>query len=147
MNCVNLKIRQKNYKYYGYCTKYKKEVSMYCRECGDIEYKQYKTMKQRTNKQNKKEKERFSIIMPKPEHCPVCGRKQPLTIHEIFAGSNRNNSIKYGLTLYICLNCHMLKQNDKEFNDYWHNVARDKFMDYYDADIEEFIKIFGKSYL
>ena len=40
MNCKYYKTRTKKYKKYGYCTKYKKEVSLFCKDCEKIEYKE-----------------------------------------------------------------------------------------------------------
>lgn len=62
MNCKNLRIRSKNYKKYGYCIKYKKEVPIYCKECEQIEYKVVKPIKKRTSKQTKAETKRYSIF-------------------------------------------------------------------------------------
>ena len=56
--CKHLRIRSRKYNYYGYCIKYKKEVPIFCKECNNIEYKQYNTMKTRTYKQTKREKEK-----------------------------------------------------------------------------------------
>ena len=36
MNCKYYRTRTKKYKKYGYCTKYKKEVSLFCKECNII---------------------------------------------------------------------------------------------------------------
>ena len=44
MNCKNYRTRTKKYKKYGYCIKYKKEVSLFCKECENLEYKEQKTM-------------------------------------------------------------------------------------------------------
>lgn len=57
MNCKYYKTRTKKYKKYGYCTKYKKEVSLFCKECEKIEYKEYKSIKKRTTKKAKAEKD------------------------------------------------------------------------------------------
>lgn len=54
MNCKYYKTRTKKYKKYGYCTKYKKEVSLFCKDCEKIEYK---SINKRTTKQAKAEKD------------------------------------------------------------------------------------------
>lgn len=51
MNCKYYRTRTKKYKKYGYCTKYKKEVSLFCKNCEKIEYKEYKSINKRTTKQ------------------------------------------------------------------------------------------------
>ena len=62
MNCKYYRTRTKKYKKYGYCIKYKKEVSLFCKECNTIEYKETKSIKKRTYKQTKAEKNRISIF-------------------------------------------------------------------------------------
>ena len=57
MNCKYYKTRTKKYKKYGYCTKYKKEVSLFCKDCEKIEYKEYKSIKKRNTKKAKAEKD------------------------------------------------------------------------------------------
>lgn len=57
MNCKYYRTRTKKYKKYGYCTKYKKEVSLFCKGCEQIEYKEYKSINKRTTKQAKAEKD------------------------------------------------------------------------------------------
>lgn len=54
---VNIIKQEKKYKKYGYCTKYKKEVSLFCKDCEKIEYKEYKSIKKRTTKKAKAEKD------------------------------------------------------------------------------------------
>ena len=85
MNCKNLKIRTKKGKKFGYCTLYQKEVPIFSCICNNKEYKRYKTLKSRTNKQAKKEKERFSILTNDLEHCILCGQKKD-NLHEVFGG-------------------------------------------------------------
>lgn len=62
MNCKYYRTRTKKYKKYGYCTKCKKEVSLFCKECNTIEYKEIKTIKKRTYKLSKAETNRTSIF-------------------------------------------------------------------------------------
>ena len=125
MNCKNLKFRSKNKRKFIYCSVFKKEIIFNnCNNCPYKEYKQYNTLRQRTNKQNKKEKNRF-IICSDLTKCAVCGSKWFLTLHEIFGGRNRSNSIKYGLVIPLCLACHRKYQEDKYFNEYYHKLAQD----------------------
>ncbi len=77
--------------------------------------------------------------------CCLCS-KWSITKHEIFGGRNRSNSIKYGLILPLCLNCHISHQNDKVFNDYYHRLVQELWERTYGSR-ENFIKIFGKNYL
>ena len=59
--CIYLRIKTKNAIKYGFCKKYNKEVSVFCK-CNEIEYKERKALKKTTYKHSKKEKKRFSII-------------------------------------------------------------------------------------
>lgn len=79
--------------------------------------------------------------------CCKCPAITNLTWHEVFRGRNRVNSIKYGLCLRICWNCHEKYQEDKDFNDYWHKKGQKKFMEYYHKSVDEFIDVFGRNYL
>ena len=147
--CKHLRIRSKKYNYYGYCIKYKKEVPIFCKECNNIEYKQYNTMKSRTYKQTKREKERFSIIYQDLNKCCICGSKSNINKHEVFYGKNRQNSIKYGLVIPLCLNHHTGNNGihyDKKLNMFYRKLAQKKWESIY-GNRNDFIKIFGRSWL
>ena len=155
MNCKHFKRRSKNYKYYLYCNKLKKEIIFdNCRGCEFKEYKKYKErkpIKQRTSKQAKAEVNRFSILTDDLEHCIICG-KAPVNKHEIFYGSNRHNSIKHGLVIPLCTKEHH-KGNvegihaDKELDLKWKQKGQQSFMKHYNKNVEDFIEVFGKNYL
>lgn len=102
-------------------------------------------MKNKSNKLVKLERERFSLFCDDNSKCMFCGSSYFLTWHEIFAGRNRQNSIRYGLCLRMCLNCHNLNQENKLFNNYWHKKGQEKFEEVYPNLV--FVKIFGKNYL
>ena len=116
MNCKYLRQRQKKYKKYGYCTKYKKEVSLFCKDCVKIEYKEYKIIKKRTTKQAKAEKDRFSLFTSNLNICIVCGKPKG-HLHEVFFGSNRQISMRYGLVIPVCFKCHRIIHNDSNLQD------------------------------
>lgn len=64
MNCKYYRTRAKKYKKYGYCIKYKKEVSLFCKKCNTIEYKEIKTIKKELiNKLKLKKTERVFLLM------------------------------------------------------------------------------------
>ena len=93
----------------------------------------------------KLERNRKSVFTNDLEHCYLCGKKKE-ELHEIFAGRNRLNSMKYDLVLPLCHECHSLNQNNPFFNDYWHKQGQE----YFECNIgtrEEFIKIFKRNYL
>ena len=146
-NCLHLK-QKVNRKFY--CKKAKKEIKIsYCNNCKYREYsiKPNSTkLKTRTKKQSKLERNRFSILTNDLEHCIICGAKKD-HLHEIFFGRNRANSIKYGLVISLCQNCHTEMHKNKEWQDYWHIMAQKKFMEYYHKSVDEFIEIFKINYL
>lgn len=96
---------------------------------------------------------RYSIITNDLEHCIICGR-QGINKHEIFYGiANRKLSIKYGLVIPLCQEIHHNQYDskgihfDKKLCNEWHKIGQEKAMEHYNWTIEDFIKIFGKSYI
>lgn len=143
MYCANLLKRSKNYKTVFYCKKQKRHIniSIDCESCSDFILKRNKPIKKRTAKQNKIERDRDKDLI-KTGYCGYCGKYcEKLDPHEIYGGSNRKRSIKYGFVKLLCRKCHSnenilqeLKiKTQKEFE-----KTRTR---------EEFIEIIGKSYL
>ena len=146
MKCKYHRIRSKKYQYYGYCTKFKKEVSLYCKDCKeDIEYKEQKPLKLRTNKQAKKEKERFSIIYRDLTKCCVCSSKIAIEKNEVFSGSYRQKSIELGMVCPFCRDCHNRFHNDIMFNLFYKVMFEKEYLKNHTK--EEFISNFGKDYI
>lgn len=143
MNCKYYRTRTKKYKKYGYCTKYRKEVSLFCKECNTIEYKETKSIKKRTYKQTKAEKNRISIFTDDLEHCIICGKKRD-NLHEVFFGRNRQLSIKYGLVIPLCIKCHQEMHKNKELQEVWHEKGQVAFERAYPK--LNFVNIFRKNY-
>ena len=93
--------------------------------------------------------------MDNRKKCFLCGRNgaaDPLEEHHIFNGANRNNSTKYGLTVYLCGDrCH----RNGEFSAHKNiNVRRNlqrygqrKAMEENNWTTDDFIKIFGRNYI
>lgn len=87
--------------------------------------------------------------------CFICGRYEteynPLEVHHIFGGANRKLSEKYGLTVLLCHNCHNEPPDGVHFNpeimQNLHEVGQRAAMLLYDWSVEDFRKIFGKSYI
>jgi len=87
-----------------------------------------------------------SIIQSKKE-CYVCHRQGVLHKHHVFGGSNRKNSERYGMTVWLCPADHNMSDKGIHFNrkldlrikcacqEKWLQSGRTK---------EEFIRIFGK---
>lgn len=159
--CIYLK----NKKNKPFCKFINKEIPFSCcQECDNKEYKKlFSDIKQnaqslekisikktkmhnKSKKLTKLEKNRYSIFSNDIERCYLCGSTYKLTWHEIFAGRNRQNSMKYGLCLRLCINCHSREQENSQFNDYWHRQGQL----YWEKNIgsrEEFINVFKKNYL
>nr|DAR06699.1 MAG TPA: hypothetical protein [Caudoviricetes sp.] len=81
-------------------------------------------------------------------------RMNGLVRHEIFFGTaNRKKSIKYGLVVFIKPEDHNMSEygvhNRKghEFDMHLKKLGQERAMDEYAWTTEEFIDIFGKSYL
>ena len=160
--CINLKKRKNK----PYCKLMNKEIQLStCRECNNKEYKEISAdlcrkmqcsadikqqksvkMQNKSNKLASLEKNRYSVFSNDTERCYLCGSTYKLTWHEIYAGKNRQNSMRYGLCLRLCLNCHSKEQENDQFNNYWHKQGQL----YWEKNIgsrEEFIKVFRRNYL
>ena len=96
-----------------------------------------------------------SILNQRDGYCYLCGRREggdPLDVHHVFYGRNRANSEKYGLTVKLHHNsCHIFGENSVHQNaevkrKMQADVQREA-MKYYGWSVEDFIEIFGKSYI
>lgn len=92
-------------------------------------------------------------IISTERRCHVCGREKDLELHHIFFGvSNRPLSTKWGLTCYLCHECHQGRWGVHGYDGYELNTslkkeAQKKWMEYFGKTKEDFISIFGKSYI
>lgn len=146
MKCKHFCIRSKKGIKYNYCRLLRKEVSFSCyQECDNKEYKQYNTLKSRSNKLAKREKERFSIIYRDLTKCCNCGSKIGIEKNEVFEGSCRQTSIKYGMVCPFCKTCHSQFHNDIMFNLFYKVMFEKEFLKTHSK--EEFIKAFGQDYI
>lgn len=88
-------------------------------------------------------------IISNDKKCYICGSSRWLELHHIFGGSNRNNSTKYGLVVYLCHWCHNEPPNgvhhNKERMSWLRQQGQQAFKKYYPN--EDFMKIFKKNYL
>ena len=92
-------------------------------------------MRKISKKRAKLERNRYSIIQTDLEKCYVCPNPSS-DWHEIFEGSNRTLSIKYGLCVRLCRKCHSeLQYKDLALK----LIAKQRFNEEYD---EDFIKLF-----
>lgn len=89
-----------------------------------------------------------SIITNDMRHCYVCGSSH-VEIHHIYGAANRPLSTKFGLVVPLC-NFHHTGSGEavhfnKQFADDLHKLGQQRFEEAYPN--EDFIKIFGRSYL
>lgn len=148
-NCKNLKIKLDRTLF---CKKKNKMIKLCnCTNCKYKEYNKPNDFKKsplkigKSKRISKLEKNRFSIMYNKDNECCICKSTNNLTWHELYRGRNRQNSMKYGLCLRLCINCHELYQENKEFNDYWHIQGQLAFIKSY-PDLD-FVDIFKINYL
>lgn len=100
-------------------------------------------MKVKSKKLAKLERDRFSILTYDLTTCIICGKpKQDL--NEIYPGRNRQNSMKYGLVMPMCRNCHTEYTNNREMQLKWMRIGQKKFEELYELD---FLDIFKRNYL
>lgn len=157
----NLKCRKQGFNKYV-CKRTNKEIKL-C-DCRNCPYKEYKDnnyvktlqkkdkkfqssaeLKKKSSKLAKLERNRFSLFTDNKDKCMFCDSTYKLTWHEIYCGRNRQNSMKYGLCLRMCLRCHEIKQEDKQFNEEWKQKGQVVFQQTYPNLVFE--EIFKKNYL
>lgn len=91
-----------------------------------------------------------SVIEEVPaKRCFLCGRWGPLEEHHIFGRSNRDWSIKYGLTVHLCQECHRNNKKgvhaDAKKAEKLHKIGQAAFERTHTR--QEFFNIFGRYYL
>ena len=101
-------------------------------------------IKKRTNKLANMERKRFSLFTNDLDHCIICGKKKD-NLHEVIFGSNRLNSIKYGLVIPVCYEHHLECHKNSQLQYEWKCKAQKMFKKTY-SDLD-FIKIFGRNYI
>ena len=91
-----------------------------------------------------------SLLQTDLSRCYLCGRSsEKLDRHEIFPGSNRENSKHYGLWVMLCHStCHLgLAHSDRSVAAMLKKQAQEKAMKTYRWSVRDFIGKFGRSYL
>lgn len=89
-------------------------------------------------------------MLSEEKRCYICGTTQNLEVHHIFYGtSNRKNSTKYGMMVYLCRGHHTeskeaVHRNPNKGNDLLLKHAGEKKWLDEGHTKEEFIKVFGK---
>ena len=157
MNCIYLKQKlNRNLE----CKKRNKIINI--RECSNCKYKEYKnctefskncanwyqkksSLHKKSAKLAKLERNRFSVFTDDLDHCIICGARKD-HLHEVFFGANRQKSMKCGFVIPLCSEHHNEMHRNRDWQEYWHV----KGQEYWERSVgtrEEFIKVFGKSYL
>lgn len=99
-------------------------------------------MRQKSNKLAKLEKNRYSIFTDNYSVCYYCNNhRDQLDMHEVYGGSNRQRSMKYGLCVPLCRRCHSNETIIKDLR-IWCQKKYEM-----DHTRDEFIKLIGKSYI
>lgn len=155
-NCIHLKQKLDRKLY---CKYLKSDIKIL--NCSNCKYKEYNksinnvnTIKKsptkthsivkKSSKLAKLEKNRTSLFTDDLDHCIICRAKKE-ALHEVFFGTNRVNSMKYGCVIPLCLVCHQEMHKNKEWQDYWHRKGQLAFIESY-PDLD-FLQIFKKNYL
>lgn len=98
-------------------------------------------MRQKSKKMKKLERQRDKGLT-KSGICQCCGKySKRLDPHEVYGGSNRQRSIKHKFVKLLCSECH---SNENVINQLRKDVQKE-FEETHTR--EDFIQIFGKSYL
>ena len=83
--------------------------------------------------------------------CFICHRYGELEQHHIFGASNRKNSTRYKLTVYLCPYCHREGKDavhkNKDTMQWLHEYGQKKAMRENGWSIEDFRKVFHANYL
>ena len=108
-------------------------------------YQKKTTLHKKGAKLVKLERNRFSAFTDDLDHCIICKRKKE-HLHEIFFGANRKKSMQYNFVIPLCHKCHSEMHINKEWQEYWH-VKGQEYWERFIGSKEEFIRVFGKSYL
>ena len=104
------------------------------------------------NQQKKKRKKHHKSIIDRniKGQCFICGKYGDTECHHIFFGSNRKYSEQYGLTVYLCPECHRTSEvsvhKNGEVNRTLKRIGQRAFESKCGSR-DKFIKIFGRNYL
>ena len=142
MICKYLTKRSYQRKAYIYCRTKKKVITFNsCKMCLKFEPRNNKPIKKKSNKLAKMERDRDKEKI-KMGYCQCCGKySSRLDPHEVYGGSNRLRSIKYGFVKDICRLCHEDEEKILELR----KEVQAEFEETHTR--EEFIQLIGWSYL
>lgn len=92
-----------------------------------------------------------SIIQKNTDNCFLCGKYGNLERHHcLFGTANRKKADKYGLTVYLCPDCHrgtngIHGKNGHPYDLRLKQIAQREFEKTHSR--EEFVEIFGRNYI
>ena len=143
MICKHITKRSYQRRAFIWCRKLKKEITWDdCKNCVEIEPRENKPIKKKSNKLAKLERNRFSILTDDLDHCYICKtmklREVPRQdLHEIFEGRNRQICMRYGFVAPLCRQCHEDKNIQKYLKQLCMARAKDK---YSEEELKEILK-------
>lgn len=153
-NCINLKLKMNKTLY---CKLQKKKITF--KDCSSCSFKEYKNYKQYKGLQAQSEYKyrpkkgkcgRYynnTSIMPK-SNLYFTKKTIGCEKHHIFGGvANRPKSEQYGLFVWLTPEQHKYLHDHPSEMLKLKKIAQATFMNYYNKSIEEFISLFGKSWL
>lgn len=93
-----------------------------------------------------------SSIINNEKRCYICGEKNNLHLHHIIFGKNRKKADEDGLVVYLCYNHHegtngVHGKNGHDLDLKLKKLAEQKWLEYYDKTINNFISRYGRNYL
>jgi hypothetical protein len=143
MICKHITKRSYQLKPYIWCRKLKKVITWDdCKNCVEIEPRENKPIKKKSNKLAKLERNRFSILTEDLDHCYICKTMKLKEVpkddlHEIFPGRNRQICMRYGFVAPLCRQCH----EDKKAKEYLKQLCMAKAKDKYsEEELKEILK-------
>lgn len=90
-------------------------------------------------------------IVSNDRHCYACGAPEPLHRHHVFSGvANRTVSEREGCWVYLCPQCHTGDQGvhfNHQFDQTLRKLTQTRWMWVKGRTIEDFRRVFGRSYL
>jgi hypothetical protein len=101
-------------------------------------------MKKKSYKLSQLEKNRFSILTDDLNHCYICKNKRD-NLHEVYEGSKRILSMKYGCVLPLCYQCHVKIHYDRQMALFYKKLTQARFIIVYPN--LNFLDIFKINYL
>ena len=84
-------------------------------------------------------------IIQNNKRCFTCGAVQNLQLHHTWHGANRKIADNDGLTVWLCLRCHMAL-HDKGINDrFLMEIGERAWLEHTGKTVKDFIERYGKN--